>query len=394
MNKSKVLAIMTTLAISTSIAFHVEAADLQKPPYLNPGINPYLDKDSHNAAMDMLYTNDLILQQQIDAIEGVNPDEINAALDGKADKADLDGKADKADLDSKADKSEVEAALDGKADKADLDSKADKSEVEAALDNKADKADLDSKADKADLDGKADKSEVEAALNNKADKSEVEAALDNKADKADLDSKADKADLDSKADKTDLDSKADKSEVEAAKETAETAKTNADNAMNVANEAKENVAKKADKTYVDEENNKQNKEISNNKQAISQERTDRELADARLSDRIDGLSNKIDELDGRVDKVGAIAVAMAGLHPLGYDSEHKTEFSMAAGSYSGETAYAAGIFHHPNEDVLLSIGFSICGSEKAGNIGATFRFGSSGEDDDTETESSEKTSEK
>ena len=363
MNKSKVLAIMTTLAISTSIAFHVEAADLQKPPYLNPGINPYLDKDSHNAAMDMLYTNDLILQQQIDAIEGVNPDEINAALDGKADKADLD-------------------------------SKADKSEVEAALNNKADKADLDSKADKADLDGKADKSEVEAALNNKADKSEVEAALDNKADKADLDSKADKADLDSKADKTDLDSKADKSEVEAAKETAETAKTNADNAMNVANEAKENVAKKADKTYVDEENNKQNKEISNNKQAISQERTDRELADARLSDRIDGLSNKIDELDGRVDKVGAIAVAMAGLHPLGYDSEHKTEFSMAAGSYSGETAYAAGIFHHPNEDVLLSIGFSICGSEKAGNIGATFRFGSSGEDDDTETESSEKTSEK
>ena len=304
MNKSKVLAIMTTLAISTCIAFHVEAADLQKPPYLNPGINPYLDKDSHNAAMDMLYTNDLILQQQIDAIEGVNPDEINAALDGKADKADLDNKADK-------------------------------SEVETALDNKADKADLDNKADKADLDSKADKSEVEAAL-------------DGKADKADLDSKADKADLD----------------------------------------------KKADKTYVDEENNKQNKEISNNKQAISQERTDRELADARLSDRIDGLSNKIDELDGRVDKVGAIAVAMAGLHPLGYDSEHKTEFSMAAGSYSGETAYAAGIFHHPNEDVLLSIGFSICGSEKAGNIGATFRFGSSGEDDDTETESLEEASEK
>ena len=85
---------------------------------------------------------------------------------------------------------------------------------------------------------------------------------------------------------------------------------------------------------------------------------------------------------------------MAGLHPLGYDSEHKTEFSMAAGSYSGETAYAAGIFHHPNEDVLLSIGFSICGSEKAGNIGATFRFGSSGEDDDTETESLEEASEK
>ena len=91
-------------------------------------------------------------------------------------------------------------------------------------------------------------------------------------------------------------------------------------------------------------------------------------------------------MDGRVDKVGAIAVAMAGLHPLGYDSEHKTEFSMAAGTYSGETAYAGAIFHHPNEDVLLSIGFSICGSEKAGNIGATFRFGSSGKAKDVSEE--------
>ncbi len=131
-----------------------------------------------------------------------------------------------------------------------------------------------------------------------------------------------------------------------------------------------------------EEGKKKIRQFENREKIIKQklsveERTDRELADVRLNERIDGLSNKIDELDGRVDKVGAISVAMAGLHPLGYDSEHKTEFSMAAGTYSGETAYAGGIFHHPNEDILLSIGFSICGSEKAGNIGATFRFGSS-----------------
>ena len=43
-----------------------QAADLQKPQYLNPNISPYLDKSSHNTAMDILYNNDLILQQQID----------------------------------------------------------------------------------------------------------------------------------------------------------------------------------------------------------------------------------------------------------------------------------------------------------------------------------------
>lgn len=48
---------------------------------------------------------------------------------------------------------------------------------------------------------------------------------------------------------------------------------------------------------------------------------------------------------------------MAGLHPLEYDPDAPTQFSMAAGTYSGESAIAAGLFHNPNKDVLLSVGF-------------------------------------
>lgn len=125
------------------------------------------------------------------------------------------------------------------------------------------------------------------------------------------------------------------------------------------------------------ETNKNN--IEANTQAITTERTERIQEVQRLDGRIDGLSNRIDELDGRLDKVGALAVAMAGLHPLEYDPDAPTQFSMAAGSYSGESAIAAGLFHNPNKDVLLSVGFSISGSEKAANIGATFRFGRSSE---------------
>ena len=62
-----------------------------------------------------------------------------------------------------------------------------------------------------------------------------------------------------------------------------------------------------------------------------------------------------------------------------YDPDAPTQFSMAAGTYSGESAIAAGLFHNPNKDVLLSVGFSISGSEKAANVGATFRFGRSSE---------------
>ena len=122
--------------------------------------------------------------------------------------------------------------------------------------------------------------------------------------------------------------------------------------------------------------NKEN--IEKNTQAITTERTERIQEVQRLDGRIDGLSNRIDELDGRIDKVGALAVAMA-VHPLEYDPDAPTQFSMAAGTYSGESAIAAGLFHNPNKDVLLSVGFSISGSEKAANIGATFRFGRSSE---------------
>lgn len=119
-------------------------------------------------------------------------------------------------------------------------------------------------------------------------------------------------------------------------------------------------------------------DIAANKAAIEEEATERKAVDEQITRDYKAadaaLNSKIDKLDGRVDKVGAIAVAMAGLHPLGYNPDYKAEFSMAGGSYSGETAYAAGAFYHPNEDVMFSVGFSVCGSEKAGNVGATFRF--------------------
>lgn len=155
--------------------------------------------------------------------------------------------------------------------------------------------------------------------------------------------------------------------------------------LHLKNEAGEDIAiaegiaskEAVEKNTSDIVTNKEN--IEKNTQAITTERTERIQEVQRLDGRIDGLSNRIDELDGRIDKVGALAVAMAGLHPLEYDPDAPTQFSMAAGTYSGESAIAAGLFHNPNKDVLLSVGFSISGSEKAANVGATFRFGRSSE---------------
>ncbi len=104
------------------------------------------------------------------------------------------------------------------------------------------------------------------------------------------------------------------------------------------------------------------------------------------ANNISNLDRRVSDLDSRVNKVGALAVAMAGLHPLGYDPSAPTEFSAAVGNYKGETALAIGVFHHPNEDVLLSVGASIAGDETAVNAGATFRFGRRGHNPQEEAE--------
>ncbi|MFQ9936648.1 MAG: hypothetical protein ACLRXQ_12405 [Phascolarctobacterium faecium] len=72
-----------------------------------------------------------------------------------------------------------------------------------------------------------------------------------------------------------------------------------------------------------------------------------------------------------------MAVAMAGLHPLEYDPDAPTQFSMAA--LTAVKALLRQVCSTTNKDVLLSVGFSISGSEKAANVGATFRFGRSSE---------------
>lgn len=91
------------------------------------------------------------------------------------------------------------------------------------------------------------------------------------------------------------------------------------------------------------------------------------------------IGNRFDELGSEIDSVGAISVALAGLHPLDYDGTgSKFQLSAAVGSYDGTQAAAVGGFYHFNEDVMMSVGGATAfeGDHKtAANIGVTFRVG-------------------
>lgn len=87
------------------------------------------------------------------------------------------------------------------------------------------------------------------------------------------------------------------------------------------------------------------------------------------------LDNRIDELDTRVNKVGAMAAAIASLKSIGYSPEAPTEFSVGVGQYKGKTGIALGFFHYPNNDFMLNFSMSSSSGEMMGGIGATWRFG-------------------
>ena len=114
--------------------------------------------------------------------------------------------------------------------------------------------------------------------------------------------------------------------------------------------------------------NKLSGRIDANKTAIDNEVVDRKAEVSRLDGRID-------KLDANVEKVGAMAAAIANLHTMGYDPEAPTEIAVGVGQYRDKTGMALGAFHYPNRDFMLSFSVSTAGDEFMGGIGATWKFG-------------------
>lgn len=100
---------------------------------------------------------------------------------------------------------------------------------------------------------------------------------------------------------------------------------------------------------------------------------------ARIDDKVDGLrtsmDTRFDKVDSDIAKVGANSAALSALHPLSFNANEKVEYAVGYGNYKGENAVAVGVFAHPNENTLFSLGATFGGGSNMVNAGATFRFG-------------------
>ena len=102
----------------------------------------------------------------------------------------------------------------------------------------------------------------------------------------------------------------------------------------------------------------------------------------QLKDTISNVGDSIsvkanNYTDKQVAHVGANAAALSALHPLSFNPNEKVEYSVGYGNYKGSNAVAVGVFAHPNENTLLSLGATFGTGDNMINAGATFRVGKS-----------------
>ena len=96
---------------------------------------------------------------------------------------------------------------------------------------------------------------------------------------------------------------------------------------------------------------------------------------AQNARNISQLDREVDKLDSRIDRVGAGAAALAALHPGAYDPNDKVDFSAGYGNYRGASAAAVGMYYHPDERTILSMGVAMGGGENMVNAGVTWKLG-------------------
>ena len=133
-----------------------------------------------------------------------------------------------------------------------------------------------------------------------------------------------------------------------------------------------NSYKVGDKTYISAAG------INANDQKITN------VADGSISegskDAVNGgqLYTVKNDLEGKVNKVGANAAAMANLHPMEFDPDSKWNIAAAIGNYGSETAAALGAFYRPNDDVMVNLSTAFGTGENMVGGGVSVRLGKGG----------------
>ena len=122
--------------------------------------------------------------------------------------------------------------------------------------------------------------------------------------------------------------------------------------------------------------------VKSNTDAIKANTAD--IADNKA--QIDNLVNQIGNNDTKINNMItntryearrgiASASALAALHPLDYNPDHKVDVMGGVGHYRGKTAVALGAAYRPNENLMFTVGTAINGKDSSVNAGVSYKVG-------------------
>lgn len=95
-----------------------------------------------------------------------------------------------------------------------------------------------------------------------------------------------------------------------------------------------------------------------------------------LSSDTSSIRNIINANQKEAHKGIAGSAALAGLHPLDFDPDHKLDVMAGYGHYHNANAVAIGVAYRPNEDLMITVGSTVNGDDDTVfNAGISYKLG-------------------
>lgn len=90
---------------------------------------------------------------------------------------------------------------------------------------------------------------------------------------------------------------------------------------------------------------------------------------------INGLSDKVAKNHKISERGIAGTAALAALHPLDFDPDHKLDIMAGYGHFHGSNSVALGAAYRPNEDLMFTVGSTVGNGDTVVNAGISYKVG-------------------
>ena len=122
--------------------------------------------------------------------------------------------------------------------------------------------------------------------------------------------------------------------------------------------------------------------IKSNTDAIKVNTADIAVNKAQIDNLVNQIGNNDTKINNMINNTRqearrgiASASALAALHPLDYNPDHKVDVMGGVGHYRGKTAVALGAAYRPNENLMFTVGTAINGKDSSVNAGVSYKVG-------------------